>query len=159
MAIKKCMSCGGSMKKMKEGGSIAAGIPYKTGAGATDGKNGMMRKGGSTKKVKPPFEKGKFNVTGQKPFASLGSKLGLGTGIAGIVGVAGKALIDKIKSKKEEKKKLNSTAKPIAKKGGMVKAKYGATVSSNKFAALAPPYDKATYADKIVGAKRKASKK
>lgn len=46
-----CMSCGGAMKKkMAKGGSIAAGIPYATGAGQTDGKNGMMKKGGMVKK-------------------------------------------------------------------------------------------------------------
>ncbi len=49
-----CMSCGGAMKKkMAKGGSIAAGIPYAAGAGQTDGKNGMMKKGGTvTKRAK-----------------------------------------------------------------------------------------------------------
>ena len=47
-----CMSCGGSTmkKKMAKGGSIAAGIPYAAGAGQTDGKNGMMKKGGTVSK-------------------------------------------------------------------------------------------------------------
>lgn len=46
-----CMSCGGPAKKiMKNGGSIAAGIPYAAGAGQTDGKNGMMKKGGTVSK-------------------------------------------------------------------------------------------------------------
>ena len=53
--MKKCMQCGGSTKKMAKGGSVAkpfaAGIPYATGAGATDGKNGMMKKGGAVKKM------------------------------------------------------------------------------------------------------------
>ena len=31
----------------------------------------------------------------------------------------------------------------------------GATTKTKKFAALAPPYNKATFADKIVGAKKK----
>jgi hypothetical protein len=39
---------------MAKGGSVAkpfaAGIPYATGAGATDGKNGMMKKGGTVSK-------------------------------------------------------------------------------------------------------------
>lgn len=52
--MKKCMQCGGSTKKMAKGGSVAkpfaAGIPYATGAGATDGKNGMMKKGGTVSK-------------------------------------------------------------------------------------------------------------
>jgi len=47
-----CMSCGGPTikKKMAKGGSIAAGIPYAAGAGQTDGKNGMMKKGGTVSK-------------------------------------------------------------------------------------------------------------
>jgi hypothetical protein len=46
------------------------------------------------------------------------------------------------------------------KKGGAVKkmAKGGAT-KATKFAALAPPYNKATAADRIVGAKKNAKKK
>lgn len=42
-------------------------------------------------------------------------------------------------------------SKPPYKKGGATKA--------TKFAALAPPYDKATFADKIVGAKKSAGSK
>lgn len=147
------------------------------GQGAMDGKTGQMKKGGSTKikmqkggtppkttNPRPPkpqsaprpksitkYQKGGFNVTGQKPFASLGSKLGLGAGISGIVGIAGKALSDKLKSRKEEKAKIASTKEaPKAKKGGVIK--------SSKFAALAPPYNKATFADKIVGAKKTKKK-
>jgi hypothetical protein len=58
-----CMKCGGSMKKggtastvkkikMKAGG-FAAGIPYKIGAGSTDGGSsptGMMKRGGVKKR-------------------------------------------------------------------------------------------------------------
>ena len=61
--MKKCMKCGGSTK-MAKGGAVskpfAAGIPYATGAGATDGKNGMMKKGGAVKKTtikKAPVKK------------------------------------------------------------------------------------------------------
>jgi hypothetical protein len=39
------------------------------------------------------------------------------------------------------------------------KMKTGGIKKATKFAALAPPYDKATFADKIVGAKRNARKK
>ncbi len=139
MAIKKCMSCGGSMKKMKEGGSIAAGIPYATGAGATDGKNGMMKKGGMVKakygiivssknsKIQPPVKLPKPTL---KPL----------NGRANVV----------------LRNKPNTGSKP---KITLKKGKVGGTVSANKFAALAPPYDKATFADKIAGAKRKATKK
>ena len=39
------------------------------------------------------------------------------------------------------------------------KMKTGGTKKATKFAALAPPYDKATFADKIVGAKKNTRKK
>jgi hypothetical protein len=57
MAMKKCMSCGGSMGKAKKyamGGTTrdTAGIPLGAGAGQTDGKNGMMKKGGMVKNSK-----------------------------------------------------------------------------------------------------------
>lgn len=52
----KCMQCGGSTKKkMAKGGSMAAGIPYASGAGQTDGKIGTMKKGGA---VTPKMKKG-----------------------------------------------------------------------------------------------------
>lgn len=38
-------------KIMAKGGSVGAGIPYRSGAGQTDGKNGMMKKGGTVKKM------------------------------------------------------------------------------------------------------------
>ena len=44
----------------------------------------------------------------------------------------------------------------LAKKGCAVKKmKTGGATKAAKFAALAPPYNKATFADKIVGAKKK----
>lgn len=39
------------------------------------------------------------------------------------------------------------------------KMKMGGTTKAKKFAALAPPYNKATFADRIVGAKKNAKKK
>ena len=48
MAKLMCAKCGGKVK-MANGGSFAAGIPYATGAGATDGKNGIMKLGGAAK--------------------------------------------------------------------------------------------------------------
>ena len=47
------------------------------------------------------------------------------------------------------------------KKGGATKSKYkkGGTTKAKKFAALAPPYNKATAADRIAGAKKNARKK
>ena len=44
------------------------------------------------------------------------------------------------------------------KEGGFIKKK-GGTTKATKFAALAPPYNKATAADRITGAKKNASKK
>lgn len=44
----------------------------------------------------------------------------------------------------------------FGKKGGTVKkTKVGGTTKATKFAALAPPYNKATAADRIAGAKKK----
>lgn len=39
------------------------------------------------------------------------------------------------------------------------KIKKGGTIKNKKFAALAPPYDKVTFADKIAGAKKRSKKK
>jgi hypothetical protein len=47
----------------------------------------------------------------------------------------------------------------FAKKGGAVKMKKGRATKAAKFAALAPPYNKATFADKIAGAKKSVKKK
>ena len=84
----KCMSCGGSMKKMAVGGTTTKRIIKKS----TGGMYGIPQEN--------------LGTSGQSGFA---------------------------------------------KKGGATKAA--------KFAALAPPYDKATFADKIVGAKKSAKKK
>ena len=53
----------------------------------------------------------------------------------------------------EEKKaaKIKNMGKPVMKRGGATK--------ETKFAALAPPYNKATAADRIAGAKKNARKK
>jgi hypothetical protein len=51
-----CAKCGG--KKMANGGSTklaAAGIPYASGAGQTDGKIGTMKKGGKVVNRKKVF--------------------------------------------------------------------------------------------------------
>ena len=78
MAKKKlaCASCGMTVKrKMKTGGvapkPFAAGIPYATGTGQFDGKNGMMKKGGpikgrdiSAKAALRKTAKGKGMITG-----------------------------------------------------------------------------------------------
>lgn len=43
----------------------------------------------------------------------------------------------------------------MMKKGGSVKGKTASTPAQKKFAALAPPKNKITFADKIAGAKKK----
>ena len=67
----------------------------------------------------------------------------------------GKPTVEKWLEAKKKYKYVEPTSreKPVSgyKKGGATKAA--------KFAALAPPYNKATYADRIVGAKKNAKKK
>jgi hypothetical protein len=67
----------------------------------------------------------------------------------------GKPTVEKWLEAKKKYKYVEPTSreKPVPgyKKGGATKAA--------KFAALAPPYNKATYADRIVGAKKNAKKK
>jgi hypothetical protein len=118
---KKCMKCGGAMK-MAKGGSVskpfAAGIPYATGAGATDGKNGMMKKGGAVKKQ--PCEYGEY-WNGTKCVKNISGKVGaavLGAGIAGMASVLG-ATSDKAMARskaREEKKAANKKIDTAAKK-------------------------------------------
>ena len=150
--MKKCMQCGGSTKKMAKGGSIAAGIPYASGAGATDGKNGMMRKGGAVKKMQTgggiykPTPINDRTKSAIKKIENSPSNTTVG---------------EKLKKKYNsvvDKANTNTTKGPILKpststmkKGGMVK--------NAKLAALAAPKNKITRADVIVGAKRNAKKK
>ena len=58
-----------------------------------------------------------------------------------------------------DKKTGGAVKKPIMKKGGPVKYKTGGATKATKFAALAPPFNKATAADRIAGAKKNARKK
>ena len=62
------------------------------------------------------------------------------------------AMMKKTPAKKMQMGGMEKTT-PMMKKGGMTKDKSGGS-----FAALAPPYDKATFADKIAGAKKNAGK-
>ena len=61
------------------------------------------------------------------------------------------ALSDAFRQKHKGQPGYDKYGFPVKKKGGSVKAK--------KFAALAPPYDKITAADRIAGAKKNARKK
>ena len=156
MAKLMCAKCGGKVKmaKMSKGG-FAAGIPYATGAGATDGKNGMMKLGGANKACPP----GQIKNSSGKCVAISGG-------------------ISKIVSRKLDGIKLDGLpellrnvaggiGRYVSKEGGLKKAasnitkkalknkKTGGSTKATKFAALAPPYNKATFADRIAGAKKK----
>lgn len=135
MAKKKlaCASCGMAVKKMKKGGSapkpFAAGIPYAAGAGQTDGKNGMMKKGGSVKRYakggsadscpKGQYWDGTACVSNASPKIAAGI---LGAGMAAL----GTRIGQNIKANKpvrQAKKAAKTMANDIAKKkmGGSLK--------------------------------------
>jgi hypothetical protein len=113
----KCMSCGGSMKKMQKGGmvkSIIKSFVKKVVKKITKPTTPKMAVGGTTtKRIIKKSTGGMYGI----PQENLGTSGQYG----------------------------------FAQKGGATKAA--------KFAALAPPYDKATFADKIVGAKKSAGSK
>jgi hypothetical protein len=150
------MSCGGSMKKMQKGGAIkkkplSPAPKPKTGMDALKALyEHVTTFGGATKKDNPKQKD--INIV--------------------------KKLKETFSSTKKPMKKMElggTTTKRIIKKstGGMYGipqenlgtsgqygfAKKGGATKAAKFAALAPPYDKATFADKIVGAKKSAGSK
>lgn len=55
--------------------------------------------------------------------------------------------------------KINPPPTRVKAKGGPVKYKTGGAAKATKFAALAKPFNKATAADRIAGAKKNARKK
>lgn len=152
----KCMSCGGSMKKMQKGGPIKK-KPLLPAPKPKTGKDALKALyehvttfGGATKKDNPKQKN--INIV--------------------------KKLKETFSSTKKPMKKMElggTTTKRIIKKstGGMYGipqenlgtsgqygfAKKGGATKAAKFAALAPPYNKATFADKIVGAKKSAGSK
>jgi hypothetical protein len=150
------MSCGGSMKKMKTGGvnkklfkgketykeELAEGKAIKSGkispkqyasGEASEKKIKKMALGGTTtKRIIKKSTGGMYGI----PQENLGT--------SGQYGFAKKGGSTGTHKMPNGKVMLNSKMK----KGGATKA--------TKFAALAPPYDKATFADKIVGAKKNA---
>ena len=138
----KCMSCGGSMKKMAVGGTTTKRIIKKSTGGmygipqenmGTSGQYGFGQKGGTVKKrlKKTRIIDSKIPMKG--PDAPVYKPL-----------LAKKGGTHKMPNGKVM---LNS------------KMKTGGATKATKFAALAPPYDKATFADKIVGAKKSAGSK
>ena len=204
----KCMSCGGSMKKMAVGGTTTKRIIKKSTGGmygipqenlGTSGQYGFAKKGGAIKKLQDggtgmskleqklrkaagytisDNSSGPMNSTvAQKTKKNGTTKFVEVTNIPGggssrqtsktnkAKGIDNYKYVAKDKNGKvidktvDNIKKGQETAKKgiYFSKGGMVK-KNGA-VKNAKFAALAPPYNKATFADKIVGAKKSAKKK
>ena len=172
----KCMSCGGSMKKMAVGGTTTKRIIKKSTGGmygipqenlGTSGQYGFAKKGGATKK----YQKGGYTVTNadgspysppanQQGFKESEKKYGPALSIEDLIKDSKNQ--DRLNKKRTAAgaagffifKKQNKpvyTTEPKMKKGGATKA--------TKFAALAPPYDKATFADRIVGAKKSAGSK
>ena len=119
----RCMSCGGSMKKMAVGGTTTKRIIKKSTGGmygipqenmGTSGQYGFAQKGGATKKY---GYGGSTTKTNSKP--------------------------------------TESKSQPNTPPTGTNKLKKGGATKATKFAALAPPYNKVTFADRIAGAKKK----
>ena len=138
----KCMSCGGSMKKMAVGGTTTKRIIKKSTGGmygipqenlGTSGQYGFAQKGGVVtsgiaKKIISTAKKSNSNI---------------------------KNLYDKNGNKKSKAQFILHQMKTDLKNKTVKKYKKGGATKAAKFAALAPPYNKATFADKIVGAKKK----
>ena len=179
----KKQKIGGMVKKMAVGGTTTKRIIKKSTGGmygipqenlGTSGQYGFAKKGGAVKKmktsgtVKPLMkaQKGKivktvtpFQNYMKTPGAIASDTTQSFTGSRdGSKPVLDKAYYDTYYAGKEnerrtgnDKVKYDANGKRVYKKGGATKAA--------KFAALAPPYNKATFADKIVGAKKSAGSK
>jgi len=157
------------MKKMAVGGTTTKRIIKKSTGGmygipqenmGTSGQYGFAKKGGSTGTHKMPNGKvmlnSKMQNGGTRPMAPIAPtvrpikndpKKCIGSPPGYVWNERLRGCVAPMKSPSP------STAPPksMMKKGGATKAA--------KFAALAPPYDKATFADKIVGAKKSAGSK
>jgi hypothetical protein len=176
------MRCGGPTKKnkMAVGGTTTKRIIKKSTGGmygipqenlGTSGQYGFAQKGGAIKKYAKGGTKKDCpdgytwdgtNCVEAGPFRSLGAKLGVGAGALGFIGIGASMLNDARKEKKAKKEKerlelkaLQERANKLIVKPTIPEKKRGGATKATKFAALAPPYNKATFADKIVGAKKK----
>ena len=161
------MAVGGTTTKriIKKSTGGMYGIPQEN--LGTSGQYGFAKKGGATKK----YQKGGYTVTNsdgspysppanQQGFKESEKKYGPALSIEDLIKDSKNQ--DRLNKKRTAAgaagffifKKQNKpvyTTEPKMKKGGATKA--------TKFAALAPPYDKATFADRIVGAKKSAGSK
>ncbi|MEY4331979.1 MAG: hypothetical protein RLZZ196_717 [Bacteroidota bacterium] len=113
-----------------------------------------MKCGGSMKNYQSGGSAKKFNPPSTKPIGRLGTNpFGTNKKVVKITEVKPKSPVERDAKAEEIFKKwgtiVDSTAYPKKKTGG----------STSSFAKLAPPYNKATYADKIAGAKKSSMKK
>jgi hypothetical protein len=162
---------GGTVKKpLKKTRIIDSKIPMK-GPGAPVYKPLLAKKGGATKQYAKRSTKKDCpdgytwdgtNCVKAGPFRSLGAKLGVGAGALGFIGIGASMLNDARKEKKAKKEKerlelkaLQERANKLIVKPTIPEKKRGGATKATKFAALAPPYNKATFADRIAGAKKK----
>ena len=120
----KCMSCGGSTKKMAKGGSTGmVGMPqYDNNPRSYSGAS--LKKGGSTKSIGCP--PGYRDINGECVKAGIldgkSARIGVGTALTGMLGIGAKAIADKVKAKKAAKKAKET---PKAKFGASVKVQRG----------------------------------
>ncbi len=166
----KCMSCKSSMKKMAVGGTTTKRIIKKSTGGmygipqenmGTSGQYGFAKKGGSTGTHKMPNGKTMLNSKmqnggGTRPMAPIAPTVRPMRNdpkkcIGSPPGYVWNERLGGCIAPARSPSPSRVPAKSMMKKGGATKA--------TKFAALAPPYDKATFADKIVGAKKSAGSK
>ena len=132
---KKCMSCGGAMKKMQKGGSNVKtgiyGIPQEN-IGTSSQFQPTAKKGGAVKKMaKGGIAKAQYGASTSKDKGTYDSNSGI--------------IVPKTMGQ--------------AKRGGATKMKTGGSIKNAKLAAIAAPKNKITRADIITGAKRNAKKK
>lgn len=128
--MKKCMKCGGAMKKMQKGGQTIVGMP---GYNATT--RPMQMKKGGIKKYQPggPVTDTKTASDRIEEYRKQGMSLD------------------------DAYKAVRKPDPTKAKNGGVYKK--GGSVKNAKLAAMAPPTNKITRADIITAAKRKAKTK
>ena len=218
----KCMSCGGSMKKMQKGGRTISEKAAERKSGKGKGLYVPVDGYGKTKGLYVPYTKagrkevketGGTDVWNMKPKRRVMEKMAIGgtttkriikkstggmygipqqnMGTSGQYGFAKKGGTHKMQNggttkadpygdssvkKRYDKSRGNMGPTKIVRKkvdpkapkasktrtierNGTFEMKKGGATKVAKFAALAPPYNKATYADRIAGAKKRAKKK
>jgi len=134
--IKKMATGGQALNKakgyapaQKGGDNVKMGIYGMSNAGTT-GPNRTAgydyKKGGSVKKLAKAQDGAEVTDKRKKPLSSLGSKIGVGSTVAGVLGVASKAIADKTRARQIEKKAAEEKKK---KEAAAPKAKFGASVN------------------------------